>query len=118
MSFIGYVIVLLIVLYGFHMSFIMGPVGQFLGKIIGDLKIGMLLSAIFTWMIINLIWLFILREDMPILLFVLVFILLMIHPQRRNFVTEEMHQIVAGEQWAIVLVCIYTIFKSETINWI
>lgn len=117
MIIIGYIIILLIVLFGVHML-IMGPIGGFLGKMAESLILGMLLSAIFIWMLINLIWFIFYQENMPVLLFTLAFLLLMVHPQRKLFVTEEMHQIVAGEQWAIVLVTIYTMIDSDTINWI
>lgn len=116
MTIVGYIIVLGIVLFGLHML-IMGPVGTLIGGISGIPLLGMFIGALFTWMIINIGWLFIYGEQMPLLLFLMAYLLIQFHPQKKNFTTEDMHQVLNGERIAIFVVAIYTIFKSNSINW-
>lgn len=117
MVIIAYVLILVSVFLGITAipnSFI----GGFLGRLFGNLLLGSLFGSIIIWMFIDLLWVLFFSTHVPVLVFVIAFLILTFQLSvEKDNLNEPAKFMIAGEQWALVIVCIYTLLMSEQIQW-
>ena len=114
---IAYIIIVLLVFFAIT-SFPQVLTGGLIGRIT-NILIGALVGSITTWLLIDLLWLKIMGNHIPILALGLSIITLFIHGYfDGESLTKISHQMMAAEAWAIILVGIYIIIISNNIQWI
>lgn len=93
-------------------------IGGYLGRLFGNPLLGVLFGSILIWMLIDILWVLLFSTHIPVLVFVLAFLILTVHSSvDKNNLNNPAKYMIAGEQWALVIVCIYTMFMSEQIQW-
>jgi len=93
-------------------------IGGFLGRLSSNPLIGSLLGGVIIWVFIDFLWIVSTANHIPVLVFILSFLILTFHSysENENLNTNAKYMI-AAEQWALVLVCIYTMVSAENIRW-
>lgn len=93
-------------------------IGGFLGRLASNPLIGSLVGATIIWVFIDFLWIVSTGNHIPVTVFVLSFLILAFHSYSDN---ENLNvgakYMIAAEQWALVIVCIYTMFSAESIRW-
>lgn len=92
--------------------------GGYLGRLFGNPLLGVLFGGILIWMFLNFLWVLFFSTHIPVLVFVLAFLILTFHSSvEKDNLNDSAKNMIAGEQWALVIVCIYTMLMSEQIQW-
>ncbi len=91
-------------------------IGGLIGRLTQNVLIGMLIGSIIIWLIIDLLWVKFVDGHIPVLAFGLCFLTLVGHSKLKEL-NDQAKFMIGGEQWALVLLCIYTMIVSDTIRW-
>lgn len=93
-------------------------IGGILGRLTGNILIGAFLGSILIWIFIDFLWIVSTGNHIPVLVFILSFLILGFHAYSDNEnLNSSAKNMIGAEQWALVIVCIFTIFSAESIRW-
>jgi len=92
--------------------------GGLLGRLTSNLYLGSLLGSLLIWYFVDFLWIKFAGGHISVLAFALCFLALtLIHYLSRKELNQNAKTMMAGEQWALILLCIYTLFISDVIRW-
>lgn len=117
MIIVAYVIILVSVFFAIT-AIPNSLIGGYFGRLFGNLLLGALFGSILIWMIIDFLWVLFFSTHIPLLIFALSFLILIIQSSaEKENLNDSAKFMIVGEQWAIVIVCVYSMIVSEHIQW-